>query len=89
MNKTLEELRKEIDEIDEELLNILSKRMDVVRAIGKVKKENNRNPLDEKRWNDVLERIKSKSKNLSISEELVKKIYDEIHDAALKIEKEL
>ena len=50
-NKTLEDYRKEIDKIDEELLHTLAKRFDVVRKIGKLKKENN---CDETVWTNLL-----------------------------------
>ena len=39
-SETIYSSLKEIDNIDEELLKILAKRMDIVREIGKIKKEN-------------------------------------------------
>lgn len=88
MTKTLEDLRKEIDDADEQLLLALAKRFSVIREIGKLKKEHNITPLDEKRWNEVLNKIITISKKYTIPENLVKKIYEEIHISALKIEKD-
>ena len=87
MKKTLGEYRKAIDEIDEELLKVLAKRFDVVNEIGKLKKEKNILPLDEKRWEEVMGKINNKAKKLNLPKTFVKKIYDEIHKAALMIER--
>lgn len=87
MNKTIDELRKEIDEVDGELVKIIARRMNVVKEIGKFKKENNISALDEKRWQEVLQKVLGTAKKYAISEVLIKKIYDEIHTFALEIEK--
>jgi chorismate mutase len=84
--KTLSDLRKEIDTADEEIINALAKRFSVVEEIARLKKNKKIEPLDKKRWNEVLQKVVSKTKQLRISEELIKKIYDEIHQASLKIE---
>lgn len=88
MNKTLDDLRKEIDIIDDELLKVLVKRFDVVRKIGKLKQEQHIPPLDEKRWQEVRHNITEKAKKLNLSEETISNIYEEIHNAALTLEKE-
>jgi chorismate mutase len=88
MNNQLEEYRKEIDKIDEELLQILQKRFTVVKKIGRIKKEKNIPPLDEKRWQEVLNKITKKAEKTGLSKNLVTKIYAEIHMTALKIEKD-
>ena len=85
--KTLDELRKEIDEIDIEIIHLLGKRMDIVREIGKLKKENDLAPLDEKRWQEVVKKVSKIAKDHSLSQDLIIKIYEEIHKTALKIEK--
>jgi chorismate mutase len=87
MKKTLEDLRKEIDAIDKELLHILSKRFAVVEEIGKLKKEKNIPALDENRWQEVLSTILEKARKTGLSKDFVTKIYEEIHQEALKIER--
>jgi chorismate mutase len=86
MKKTLEDLRKEIDTVDEEVIKILSKRFAIVRKIGKLKQEQKKQPLDEKRWKDVIQKIAKKAKEHNIPEETLIKIYNEIHNAALSLE---
>jgi chorismate mutase len=89
MNKTLEELRIEINAVDDELVKILAKRLDIVREIGKFKKENNISPLDEKRWYEVLQRVLETAKKHNLSQNFIKKIYEEIHDVSLTIERKI
>jgi len=84
--KTLDDLRKEIDILDEELIQVLAKRTAVVKKIGEFKKQNSIKPLDEKRWAEVLNRVLTHAKKHNIPEELVKNIFEYIHKAALTIE---
>lgn len=77
--KNLEDLRKQIDEIDDQILDFLIKRMEIVKKVGQLKKKNNIPVFDESRWQKV---IKSKKG-------FVKKIYNIIHKEALKIESSL
>jgi chorismate mutase len=88
MTKNLDDLRNEIDKADEELLHALSKRFSIVREIGKLKKEKNIPALDEKRWNEVLKKIIEKTEEHNLPKDLITKIYNEIHNAALTIEKD-
>jgi chorismate mutase len=76
MKDQLEDLRKQIDEIDELIVSLLAKRMKIVKEIGRIKKENNLPVFDKSRWQEV---IKSKKGFL-------KKIWKIIHEEALKIE---
>lgn len=55
MNNKLKDFRKQIDEIDEQIVNLLAKRMQVVEKVGQYKKENNLPPLDNSRWQKVIE----------------------------------
>jgi chorismate mutase len=89
MNDELQKLRKDIDKIDDNIVNLLSKRMSVVEKVGKLKKEHNMEALDTKRWDEVLATKLEKAKSLGVSEGLIKKIYNVIHDHALKLEKKL
>ncbi len=79
MKIQLESLRKQIDEIDSLIVDLLAKRMRMVKKVGQLKKKNNMPVLDESRWQKV---IKSKKG-------FVKKIYNIIHDHALEIEKKI
>ena len=74
--KNIEDLRKKIDEIDGKIVSLLAKRMKVVKEVGRLKKKDSIPVFDKERWKKI---IKSKKG-------YVKKIWEIIHDEALKIE---
>lgn len=85
--KTLEELRKEIDEIDHELLQILTKRLNAVKQVGELKNIEGIPVLDEKRREELLKSIKEKAKDLNLSEDFVEKLFETIHDHSVELQK--
>ena len=88
MNDELDKWRKQIDELDEKVLNLLVKRSKIVKKIGQFKKRQNISPLDKNRWNKVLTSMLSKGNELGLSKDFVKKLYDLIHEYSIKIQKE-
>ncbi|MBL5008899.1 chorismate mutase [Enterococcus lactis] len=63
LEESLETLRQKIDTIDRELVALLEKRMDTVTKIGQVKKEGNQAVYDEKREQQVLDKVAKLLKN--------------------------
>lgn len=59
--KTLEECREQIDAIDDEILNLLNKRMRVVEEVGKIKKSNGGAIYRPEREKAIIERLTQKS----------------------------
>lgn len=57
----LEAYRNEIDEIDNELIKLFEKRMDIVKKVAQYKLENNIEILNDEREKKILEKIKNKS----------------------------
>lgn len=89
MNKQLDILRVYINKLDHQIIKLLAKRLQIVQRVGRFKKQRNIPALDSKRWQEVLETRIKLGKSLGISERLVKKIYEAIHEEALKIENHL
>lgn len=85
--KSLEDWRKQIDILDEELLHVLAKRINIVRKIGKLKKARGIKLLDENRWQEILQSKLSKARSLNLPVDFIKKLYSLIHEYSLKIEK--
>ena len=75
----LQNLRKEIDDIDDEILNLLAKRMMVSEKIGDFKKQNKVAVLQMDRWKQVLEHHINKGVGLGLNDESVKEIFEIIH----------
>ena len=75
----LEELRRQIDQIDSELFELLSKRMKVAENIGRVKRENNVAILQGTRWKDVVGRVKEQASHLNLSDDFLMRVLEAIH----------
>lgn len=80
----LQELRTQIDNIDDELLQLLAKRSEISSKIGVIKKENNLTVLQLDRWNSILSKHIEKGMTLGLKEELVKEIFELIHKDSIE-----
>jgi chorismate mutase len=74
----LKQLRKRIDEIDEQILQALSERIKICKAIGATKKEQKMPIKDADRENEVYKRTREKALQLSLNPEQVEEMYREI-----------
>ena len=84
----LEDLRKEIDACDNEIIAALKKRMEVSSRIGKFKKENNLPIYNKEREQILLENLKNMS-NEFLSKEAITNIYKEILKASKDLQNKL
>jgi len=75
----LDRMRKQIDIIDDEIMNILASRMEVARQIGQYKKENNMTILQNERWLEVLQKFVERGKKNGLSEYFITRIIKSIH----------
>ena len=73
--KELEDLRRKIDKIDVEILALISKRLSIARGIAEVKKKNNLPIYDPEREKKLLQKIAQLSKEKSLDENTIEKIY--------------
>ena len=79
----LKTLRSQIDILDEQLLDLIRKRMEIADNIGKLKKQKNISVLQNKRWNEIIERMKILGKEKNLSEELILRIFKAIHQESI------
>lgn len=75
----LENLRDQIDQLDDEILQLLSRRMKITDSIGSYKKAHNITILQTKRWNNILERATAKSEMLELSKKFITQYLDAVH----------
>ncbi|HIP26698.1 MAG TPA: 3-deoxy-7-phosphoheptulonate synthase [Flavobacteriaceae bacterium] len=87
--KELNDLRKQINTIDSQLISLLSDRMSVSKKIGQTKKEKNVSVLQPNRWNEILEKRIKEGKLLGLNNSFMEKIYKAIHQASIKIQEEV
>ena len=79
----LGELRQQIDLFDEHLLDLLEKRMKVAETIGRYKKENNITILQPTRWDEIINRVMSKTSAKGLSAEFIDIIFKAIHQESI------
>lgn len=79
-------LRNLIDTIDEQLLELINSRADLVKEIGEIKKRNNLSIIDKNREAEIFEKIVSKAREKGLDENAVKKIWENLIDISYKIE---
>jgi chorismate mutase len=76
-------LRKEINAKDDQLLEILSERMQIVENIGKAKKESNVAVLQNARWQEILEKVTEKGQGQGLSDLFIERIFKAIHQESI------
>ena len=85
----LEDLRKKIDNIDRELLEVMAARMAVVEKIGEYKKDNNVTTFQVKRWDEIMKNRAETAKKMNLSEAFITEIYKIIHEESIRKQTEI
>ena len=76
MNQDLESLRQQIDQIDEQLVKLISMRMDVVQEIGALKQESGQQVQDPRREAKVYVKMQQLSNEHDVPLEVIMHISD-------------
>ena len=82
---TLEELRKEIDKVDEEIVELIAVRNDYIKQAAKFKHTIDEIKADD-RIEDVLNHVRHKALTLGVSPNMVVDLYKEMIDAMVETE---
>ena len=85
VNKNILKIRKELDKLDNNLLNIIKKRSKLVDIVIKNKKFK-KDIIDKKRINVILKNIHKKSLNMNIDPKITKKIWKSMIKAFIDYE---
>lgn len=86
---TLEELRMQIDKLDDDVLQLMEQRMAISEKIGLFKKENNVTILQSNRWKELLKKRINVGLSKGLSEEFVQRIYSAIHEESIRHQTEV
>ena len=81
--KALDNLRAQINVADNQLVELLGKRMKVANQIGILKKDKNVAVLQSKRWNEILGNMILEGESKGLSEEFVLKMFKAIHQESI------
>jgi chorismate mutase len=76
-------LREKINHIDDELLNLLSNRMQVAREIGQFKKSNNITILQKARWHEITEKGARYALRHGLSEAFMMAYLQNVHEESI------
>lgn len=85
----IRELRKQIDELDNALMELLAKRMRVCREIGQYKKEHNMTVLQTGRYNEILDKRGAQGVLFGMDPEFVKDIFEHVHEESVRQQMEI
>ena len=87
--ENLHELRRQIDECDNELIEILAKRMRVCREIGTFKKEHSMTVLQTGRYNEILDKRGAQGSLCGMDSDFVKNVFEAIHEESVRQQLEI
>ena len=84
VERDLAGLRGEIDDIDDELLQLLARRMEVSAQIGEYKKNHNVTVVQMDRWKKILADHVATGHDLGLAPDLVTEVFEAIHQASIE-----
>jgi chorismate mutase len=82
-------LRKVIDEIDDEILNALKKRIQIIEQIGAYKKEHNMTIFQLERWQEILRTRSQWADKLGLARQHIEKICQILHEESIRVQNSL
>jgi chorismate mutase len=85
----LEHLRRLIDEIDEEMLNVLARRMEVIEKIGEYKRDNNVTILQLGRWLEILRTRTASGTGKGMKQDFIEKLCTLLHKESIRKQTEV
>ncbi len=88
-SKDLDLLREEIDPLDQNLLEILGERMNIVKKIALDKKKHKKNPLQKQRIEKIIQSRIMSGAQLGLKEEYIRNIYQVIHNESVARQSEI
>lgn len=82
----LEGLRLQIDSVDEQLMRLLSRRMELAKDIGVLKHKNRWSLLSVARWRDIIESRTTWGSDLGLNPEFLEKILGSVHEESIRVQ---
>ncbi len=87
--RDIDHLRNKIDDLDSSLVTILSKRMEMVKEIAKIKKDCKMTVLQINRWNSIVEARTEEAMKLGLNENFVRNMLDLIHKESIDVQSKI
>ena len=87
--ESLTALRRQIDELDDSLLELLARRMRISNEIGTYKKEHNMPILQAQRYDEILQHRVSQAEKMGMDGEFMKTVLVAIHEESVRHQQEI
>jgi chorismate mutase len=82
----LEEMRDQLDHLDNEAIELFARRAKISRKIGEYKKANNITILQVKRWDQLLEARLEQARKDGLEEQFVKDLFEIVHKYSIEMQ---
>lgn len=82
--ESLEALRRQIDEVDNSLIELLAKRMRMSREIGQYKREHGMTVVQTGRYSEILDKRGAQGVLCGMSPEFMKTVFEAIHEESVR-----
>lgn len=86
---TLGYYRAQIDTLDSQIVDLLGKRMSAARAIGIYKMDHQIGVVQSARFEEVLQKAIRHGKDVQLSEDFIRALYNDIHKESISQQEEL
>jgi chorismate mutase len=83
----IKELRNAIDQLDLELCKAVSRRMQLVKKVGELKKKNNIEVVQNDRWQQLLDSRMSWAVDLGMTSEEIRELFEALHSISVNRQK--
>lgn len=87
--ESLMQLRRQIDQLDNELIEVLAKRMNISREIGAYKRDHNMPVVQPNRYGDIMNTRILAAKSMGIGEEFMRTLLSAIHEESVRLQVEI
>ena len=84
VSEGINQLREQIDLLDDRLLEVLAERMKLCREIGHMKKESNMTVVQPQRYNEMLNKRSIQGVLGGMDEEFIRRVFKAIHEESVR-----
>lgn len=82
--ENIRQLRSQIDNVDNQLMDLLSRRFRICREIGTFKKEHNMTVLQASRYNEIMEQFGKRAPEFGMSADFAGHVFELIHEESVR-----
>lgn len=89
VTESISQLRKQIDDLDNHLMDVLTKRMRISREIAEYKKLHNMTVVQTTRYSEILDKRATQGSLCGMSPDFIRDIYEHIHEESVRQQLEI